>query len=229
MLALQYRMHKNIMSTITPFYENEAQGLQCGLEDSDALRDHYLQTSKITRDRHLLWLDIPNEKPYFEERMKEGSSLFNTAELEQIKTQLIEINEATMRAKEQGLIPQDSLKSVGVISFYAEQVKRINRLIEQEISVPHLHIRTGSVDKFQGMEMDVILVSMVRNHDHERGEIGFAKDYRRLNVALSRARELLILIGSAEMFTKRPKQAKTREMYEHVLTMVKQQDGYFAV
>ena len=229
MLALQYRMHKNIMSTITPFYENESERLQCGLEDSDAVRDHYLETSKITRNNHLLWLDIPNEKPYFEERMKEGSSLFNVAELEQIKQQLLEINAATEKAKAQGLIPQDAQKSVGVISFYAEQVKRINRLIEQEINVPHLHIRTGSVDKFQGMEMDVILVSMVRNHDNERGEIGFAKDYRRLNVALSRARELLIMIGSTDMFTKRPKQAKTRDMYAHVLTTVKEQDGYFAV
>ena len=229
MLALQYRMHKNIMSTITPFYENESEQLQCGLEDSDAVRDHFLETSKITRNHHLLWFDIPNEKPYFEERMKEGSSLFNVAELEQIKQQLIELNEATEQAKAQGLIPQDAQKSVGVISFYAEQVKRINRLIEQEISVPHLHIRTGSVDKFQGMEMDVIIVSMVRNHDNERGEIGFAKDYRRLNVALSRARELLIMIGSTEMFTKRPKSAKTRDMYAHVLTTVKEQDGYFAV
>ncbi|AWE07529.1 DNA helicase [Lysinibacillus sp. 2017] len=227
MLALQYRMHKNIMSTITPFYENETEGLQCGLEDSDAVRDHYLETSKISRKHHLLWLDIPNKKPFFEERMKEGSSLFNTAELEQIKSQLIELNEATLRAKEQGLIPQDALKSVGVISFYAEQVKRINRLIEQEISVPHLHIRTGSVDKFQGMEMDVIIVSMVRNHDNERGEIGFAKDYRRLNVALSRARELLIMIGSTDMFTKRPKQAQTKAMYAHVLNTVKEQNGYF--
>ncbi|MGN7479665.1 AAA domain-containing protein [Solibacillus silvestris] len=229
MLALQYRMHKNIMSTITPFYENESESLQCGLEDSDALRDHYLQTSKITRDNHLLWLDIPNEKPYFEERMKEGSSLFNLTELEQIKQQLLEINEATEKAKAAGLIPQDAQKSVGVISFYAEQVKRINRLIEQDINVPHLHIRTGSVDKFQGMEMDVIIVSMVRNHDNERGEIGFAKDYRRLNVALSRARELLIMIGSTDMFTKRPKQAKTRDMYTHVLNTVKDQDGYFAM
>ncbi|MEK4129824.1 AAA domain-containing protein [Solibacillus sp. FSL W8-0474] len=229
MLALQYRMHKNIMSTITPFYENEQESLQCGLEDSDAVRDHFLQTSKITRDNHLMWLDIPNEKPYFEQRVKEGSSLFNVAELDQIKQQLMEMNEATAKAKAEGLIPQDALKSVGVISFYAEQVRRINRLIEQELSLPHLHIRTGSVDKFQGMEMDVIIVSMVRNHDHERGEIGFAKDYRRLNVALSRARELLIMIGSTDMFTKRPKHAKTRDMYSHVLNTVKEQSGYFAM
>lgn len=77
--------------------------------------------------------------------------------------------------------------------------------------------------------MDVIMVSMVRNHDNERGDIGFAKDYRRLNVALSRARELLIMIGSSDMFTKRPKHENVRNMYGHVLETVKQQDGYFAV
>ncbi|MER1958344.1 MAG: AAA domain-containing protein [Solibacillus sp.] len=229
MLALQYRMHENIMQTITPFYEQETERLACGLEDSDAVRDHYLTTSKITRKRHLMWLDIKNDKVNFEQRMKEGSSLFNEAELAQIKEQLIEMNDATAQAKADGLIAEDAQKSVGVISFYAEQVKRINRLIEQELHVPHLHIRTGSVDKFQGMEMDVIMVSMVRNHDNERGDIGFAKDYRRLNVALSRARELLIMIGSSDMFTKRPKHENVRNMYGHVLETVKQQDGYFAV
>ncbi|MEG0472379.1 MAG: AAA domain-containing protein [Solibacillus sp.] len=229
MLAIQYRMHENIMATISPFYKNENEALQCGLEDSDQLRDHYLETDLVKRENHLMWLDIPNDKQHFEERMKEGSSLFNASELEQIKQQLIAINEATANAKQQGLIAEDALKSVGVISFYAEQVKRINRLIEQEISVPHLHIRTGSVDKFQGMEMDVIVVSMVRNHANERGDIGFAKDYRRLNVALSRARELLILIGSATMFTKRPKQEKTKAMYAQLLETVKQQGGYHTI
>ncbi|CAM5224031.1 Superfamily I DNA and/or RNA helicase OS=Ureibacillus acetophenoni OX=614649 GN=SAMN05877842_103126 PE=4 SV=1 [Ureibacillus acetophenoni] len=117
------------------------------------------------------------------------------------------------------------MKSVGVISFYAEQVKRINQLIDQ-LNLEHLHIRTGSVDKFQGMEMDVILVSMVRNNDNKHGDIGFAKDYRRLNVALSRARELLILIGSTDMFTNRPKKKETQEMYRNLLETVKEQKGY---
>ena len=227
MLAIQYRMHENIMQTIAPFYKNESDELQCGLLDSDVLRDHQLETPQFNRNHHLLWFDVPNDKPYFEQRMQEGASLFNEAELAIIKNLLIEMNVATAKAKEQGLIPVDTLKSVGVISFYAEQVKRINRLIEQEISVPHLHIRTGSVDKFQGMEMDVILVSMVRNNGGN-GEIGFAKDYRRLNVALSRARELLALIGSTEMFAQKPKKREVRAMYSHVLETVKTQDGYRA-
>lgn len=226
MLAIQYRMHENIMKTIAPFYKNENEELQCGLPDSDAMRDHQLDASQFTRDHHLVWIDVPNQRGYFEERMKEGSSLFNEAELNIIRETLQDMNNATAKAKKEGRLPSDSLKSVGVISFYAEQVKRINRLIEQELSLPHLHIRTGSVDKFQGMEMDVILVSMVRNNENPHGDIGFAKDYRRLNVALSRAKELLMLIGSTEMFTQRPKQQQTRDMYAHVLETVKEQNGY---
>ncbi|TSI05270.1 AAA domain-containing protein [Lysinibacillus sp. BW-2-10] len=226
MLALQYRMHENIMQTITPFYESENESLQCGLTDSDAVRDHKLESPLIKRSEHLLWIDLPNQPTYFEERMKEGASLFNEAELNTIRTMLLELNKATEQAKQQGLLGESELKSVGVISFYAEQVKRINRLIEQELHLPHLHIRTGSVDKFQGMEMDVILVSMVRNNDNKHGDIGFAKDYRRLNVALSRARELLVLIGSTDMFTKRPKKEETKQMYRQLLSTVKSQSGY---
>ncbi|QCR32583.1 ATP-binding protein [Lysinibacillus sp. SGAir0095] len=226
MLAIQYRMHENIMKTISPFYEYGNDSLQCGLPDSDAIRDHKLDSPFIKRKEHLLWVDIPNKQEFFEELLKEGASLLNESEINVIRNMLIDLNEATANAKAEGLIPEDDLKSIGVISFYAAQVKRIDRLIEQELNLPHLHIRTGSVDKFQGMEMDVILVSMVRNNDNKYGDIGFAKDYRRLNVALSRARELLVLIGSTEMFVNRPKKEETRKMYKTLLNTVKSQDGY---
>ncbi|MFZ3588874.1 DEAD/DEAH box helicase [Bacillus sp. DJP31] len=225
MLAIQYRMHEDIMETITPFYEQENQRLQCGLTDSDSERDHLLESSLITRDNHLLWLDIPNEPAFFEERMKGGKSLYNPAELRRIGTMLEELNEATSQAKQAGRLKAEEKKSVGVISFYGEQVKRIDRLINQELRLSHLTIRTGTVDRFQGMEMDVILLSMVRNHDNKQDDIGFAKDYRRLNVALSRARELLVIIGSTRMFTERTKQADTRHMYTHVLEVAKKQQG----
>ena len=74
--------------------------------------------------------------------------------------------------------------------------------------------------------MDVIILSMVRNNQDKSGDIGFANDYRRLNVALSRARELLILVGSANMFTTRAKQKDSREMYSRLLRTVKKQNGY---
>lgn len=225
MLAIQYRMHENIMQSIAPFYENESDSLKCGLTNSDEMRDHKLESQFIKRNDHLLWFDVPNEHAYFEQRMKEGSSLFNEAELKIIHRLLIDLDQAVKLAKENGLIEKDALKSVGVISFYAEQVRKINQLIE-ECDLQHVHIRTGSVDKFQGMEMDIILVSMVRNNDNKHGDIGFAKDYRRLNVALSRARELLMLIGSTDMFTVRPKKKETQLMYQNLLNTVKNQNGY---
>lgn len=225
MLAIQYRMHENIMQSIAPFYENESDSLKCGLTNSDEMRDHKLESQFIKRNDHLLWFDVPNEQVYFEQRMKEGSSLFNEAELKIIHRLLTDLDDSVKLAKENGLIEKEALKSVGVISFYAEQVRRINRLIE-ECNLQHIHIRTGSVDKFQGMEMDVILVSMVRNNDNKHGDIGFAKDYRRLNVALSRARELLMLIGSTDMFTARPKKKETQWMYQNLLNTVKNQNGY---
>ncbi|WP_277585275.1 DEAD/DEAH box helicase [Psychrobacillus antarcticus] len=225
MLAIQYRMHESIMETITPFYEEENYQLQCGLVDSDTARDHLLESRFVKRKDHLLWLDMPNEKPYFEERMKDGKSRFNQAELDAIRDVLMDLNEATAIAKKEGRMDPDERKSIGVISFYGEQVKRIDRLVQQQVNLPHLTFRTGTVDKFQGMEMDVILLSMVRNNQEKSGDIGFANDYRRLNVALSRARELLVLVGSSDMFTKRAKQRASREMYGRLLQIVKDKNG----
>lgn len=225
MLSIQYRMHEQIMETIAPFYQNGCDQLLCGLQDSDALRDHQLDCSAIRRSDHLIWLDTPNEAEYFEAKPKGGTSRYNESELKLIARTLEDLDAATAEAKACGRIEPDEKKSVGVISFYGEQVKRINHLIEQELRPKQLHVRTGSVDKFQGMEMDVIIVSFVRNHDDKSGDIGFAKDYRRLNVALSRSKELLIIVGSSEMFTARTKHAASREMYSRLLETVKQCGG----
>ena len=58
------------------------------------------------------------------------------------------------------------------------------------------------------------------------GDIGFARDYRRLNVALSRARELLIIVGSAEMFAVRTKDVKARKMYGRLVEEIKEKNGF---
>src|SRR5690606_4764441 len=225
MLAIQYRMHEDIMETISPFYKDENVQLQCGLADSDTERDHFLESESIKRGNHLMWLDLPNEPAYFEERMNGGKSLYNPSELAEISRLLMELNDAVAEAKAAGRIPVDELKTVGVISFYGEQVKRLQRMIDQELRLPHLLLRTGTVDRFQGSEMEIILLSMVRNNRNERGDIGFAKDYRRLNVALSRAKQLLVMVGSSAMFTQRAKKEQTKRMYQHVLDVAEQKQG----
>ncbi|MDF2067729.1 AAA domain-containing protein [Bacillus sp. Cr_A10] len=225
MLAIQYRMHESIMETITPFYAEENYRLQCGLVDSDTVRDHLLDSHYVKRSDHLIWMDIPNERSYFEEKVKDGKSRFNQGELNTIRDVLMDLDKATESAKSEGRMGLDERKSIGVISFYGEQVKRIDRLIQQETNFKNLTFRTGTVDKFQGMEMDVIILSMVRNNKDNNADIGFANDYRRLNVALSRARELLVLVGSTEMFTQRAKRKDAREMYSGLLEVVKNKDG----
>ncbi|MGE7546358.1 AAA domain-containing protein [Sporosarcina newyorkensis] len=222
MLSIQYRMHERIMETIAPFYKEGNYQLQCGLPDSDQMRDHLLESSMFTRDDHLLWLDTPNKPSFYEDKVKGGTSRFNESELQIIRNTMLELEQATKQAKLEGRIKTEDRKSVGVISFYGEQVKQIDRLIQQELRPKQLHCRTGSVDKFQGMEMDVVILSFVRNHGDPSGEIGFAKDYRRLNVALSRARELLIIVGSSEMFTIKTKNKSTREMYSQLQEIVEQ-------
>ena len=226
MLGIQYRMHESIMETITPFYEEGNYSLQCGLTDSDSVRDHLIESTYVERKDHLLWFDMPNEPKYFEEKVKGGTSRFNQSELDMTSKLLTDLNTATKKAKNDGIMKPEDKKSVGVISFYGEQVKRIDRLIQQELDTEHLHIRTGSVDKFQGMEMDIIILSFVRNHQDKGGDIGFARDYRRLNVALSRARELLIIVGSAEMFTVRAKHSSTKEMYGRLVENIKAKTGF---
>ncbi len=224
-LRIQYRMHEHIMETINPFYLEKNYGLECGLTDSNRDRDHLLDGKQFKRGQHILWYDMPNSKGYLEEREQHNRSFYNAAELTQIRALLLDLNEATASAKQKGDLDQHVKKKVGVISFYGEQVKKVDRMLSQELDLPHLHTRTGTVDKFQGMEMDVIILSFVRNHLQPDANIGFLKDYRRLNVALSRARELLMIVGSVDMFTQKALKEPQRKMFEHVLHVVNKHEG----
>ncbi|MGG0642969.1 AAA domain-containing protein [Sporosarcina gallistercoris] len=225
MLGIQYRMHERIMKSITPFYNENGYELICGLPDSDAARAHHLETDLIGQRDHLLWIDQPNTPDFYEAKPKGGTSRYNDSELTTIRKIVQDLDQATAKAITQGKLPVDTKKQVGVISFYGEQVKRINQLIQEDLQTDRLVFRTGSVDKFQGMEMDIIIVSFVRNHGEASGEIGFAKDYRRLNVALSRAKELLMIVGSSDMFLNRPKSKTTRNMYQHLYDEISRQGG----
>jgi ATP-dependent RNA/DNA helicase IGHMBP2 len=85
--------------------------------------------------------------------------------------------------------------SIGVISPYAEQVRYIKQEISEDADMRALDIEVNSIDGFQGQEKEVIYISLVRSND--RGEIGFLKDERRLNVAMTRAQKKLVIIGDS--------------------------------
>ncbi len=84
-------------------------------------------------------------------------------------------------------------QSIGIISPYKDQVRVIRREIEQDEQLRAMNIEVNSIDGFQGQARDVIYLSLVRSND--RGELGFLTDYRRLNVAMTRARHKLVVIG----------------------------------
>lgn len=101
---------------------------------------------------------------------------------------------------------------VSVISPYKAQVNYLKSLLE------HLpQVRIGTVDSFQGQESETVWISLVRSN--ERNEIGFLADTRRLNVALTRAKKKLVVIGDSATLAKNP-------FFQAFLSYVEQQNAY---
>lgn len=102
---------------------------------------------------------------------------------------------------------------VGVISPYRAQVQYLRQLIrKRDFFKPFRKlISVNTVDGFQGQERDIILISLVR--DNEQGQIGFLRDLRRMNVAITRARMKLIILGDVPTLTKHP---FYRQLYTYI-------------
>ena len=105
---------------------------------------------------------------------------------------------------------------VGIISPYRAQVQYLKKLIKKyEFFKPYRRlISVNTVDGFQGQERDVILISLVRSNDE--GQIGFLKDLRRMNVAMTRAKMKLIILGNKDTMTKHPFYKKLWEYVEAI-------------
>ncbi len=110
----------------------------------------------------------------------------------------------------------DESIDVGVISPYRAQVQYVRRLIKKkEFFKPFRHlISINTVDGFQGQERDIVLISLVRAN--AEGQIGFLRDLRRMNVAMTRARMKLIILGDAGTMTRHPFYKK---LYEYVRSL----------
>jgi superfamily I DNA and/or RNA helicase len=110
----------------------------------------------------------------------------------------------------------DDRIDVGIISPYRAQVQYLKRLIKKRAFFkPFRHlISVNTVDGFQGQERDVILISLVRAND--AGQIGFLRDLRRMNVAITRARMKLFILGDAPTMTRHPFYKK---LYDYIQTL----------
>ncbi|MDF5739587.1 MULTISPECIES: translation initiation factor IF-2 N-terminal domain-containing protein [unclassified Nostoc] len=215
MLTTQYRMHPFIMGAINQFYDGK---LESGILEPDTKRAHHLANEIIQESQHILWVKTPIENPFLEQR--NGTSYFNTQEIDAIE-RLCQQFEITWASKVANGEPK---KEIAVITFYGAQLRKIDERLQSEL-FPSLEIRTGTVDRFQGMERPVVIVSMVRNNS--KGDVGFAKKPERVNVAFSRAQELLIIVGCHNLFTHQS--GKVGSMYSEVSNIVSLHGGFVDV
>ncbi|WGV28413.1 AAA domain-containing protein [Halotia branconii] len=215
MLTTQYRMHPFIMGAINQFYDGK---LECGLLEPDIKRAHNLVGEIIQPDHHLIWVKMPQENEFQEQR--EYTSFFNTREIDVIE-RLCQQFESTWSFRVANGEPK---KQIAVITFYGAQLRKIDERLQSEL-FPSLEIRTGTVDRFQGMERPVVIVSMVRNNHQQ--DVGFAKKPERVNVAFSRAQELLVIVGCHDLFTHQS--GRVGGMYSEVSNTVSRHGGFVDV
>lgn len=233
----QFRMHPAINEVIKQFYKDEG-GLECGLvypkdlgiNDPDyinngASRFHGITAGPIDPNVHVLWIDSSSPE------MLDGTSRVNYGEVEIIRKLLRELNDSDSFHEYNNRWSSVEDKQIGLISFYGKQLRLLMEMA-REFNPNEMPIRVSTVDRFQGMERNIIIVSMVRSHclQTEKGQkpnytkygedgypkqedLGFAQSPNRLNVALSRAKRLLIIVGDSQLF-------RTKAIYDNVYNTV---------
>ncbi len=197
-LRRQYRMHPEIMAAVNLFYADQPLAAGDGAAELAREKAHGLRLrggrarAWLGPEDHLAWIDTARDgagRPAREERV--GTSRRNLAEAEACAHVLAELAEQ----------PEARGKSVAVISFYKAQIGLLRDRLRRENLPPEWFDPSrdvNTVDQFQGSERDIVIVSLVRTDARLSGE--FVRDFRRINVAFSRARRLLIVLGSEATF-----------------------------
>ena len=205
LLKMQYRMNEEIMRFSSDwFYGNQ-------VESAPEVK----MRSILDFDIPMTWIDtskfeIPEESDvtFKEQFVGESFGRINKAEAE---LTLLALEEYFKKIGKQRIL--DERLDVGIISPYRAQVQYLRRQIKmKEWAKPFRQlISVNTVDGFQGQERDIILISLVRANDE--GQIGFLRDWRRMNVAITRARMKVIILGDASTMTRHPFYKK---LYEYI-------------
>lgn len=234
----QYRMHPKINNVIKQFYLDEG-GLEPGKPIKENANDPnlnnpfsrhhgFLLNKFINPDIHTIWVNVDEPEEL------SGTSRVNNYEIEAVELviKLLKISngfEEYMRHWENSndLNKIKEEKEIGLISFYGHQVSKLKEVALKSRNKYNIPVRLNTVDKFQGMERNIVIVSTVRSDRKlENGvikpnkDIGFAKSPKRLNVALSRAKRLLIVVGNKKMFYKFKDKGGNR-IYKNVIDTIK--------
>ena len=197
LLKVQYRMHEDIMRFSSQwFYHNE-------LESAPEVSGRGI----LRLDTPIVWFDT-SECDFTENTREETMSRVNRQEAELLVEQLRSYIQKISKER----VLEENI-DFGLISPYKAQVQYIRKLIKQDAFFKPLRrlITVHTVDGFQGQERDVILISLVRAN--EDGKIGFLNDLRRMNVAITRARMKLMILGDASTLTRH---AFYKELYNYI-------------
>jgi superfamily I DNA and/or RNA helicase len=232
----QYRMHPAINDVIAQFYtEDSEKGLLCGLPPDEAYHNSFVKWDSryhglnyenlVTPETHTIWINVNTPE------IQEGTSRVNFGEIDAIDKilQVLKRSEGKIELDKWLSDKSQEEKQIGLISFYGKQINYIEQMLlknhtdlykgKGKINDKENLIRLSTVDRFQGMERNIIIVSMVRSNkiaafqgqqpDYNlypvlgypvQLSLGFAQSPNRLNVALSRAKRLLIVVGNSEHF-----------------------------
>lgn len=241
-LDTQFRMHKQIMNCISQFYSDQKElknGLVCGIEDEMDINDWSLKGSRwhglklepfINQDIHAIWVNIKGT----ENRV--GTSYENIDEVEAIKLVLNALTKSSGFSDYYSHFTKEEDKEIGVITYYMPQMLKIKNALYPNLTRNewrnfehykynnqyNIPFRINTVDRFQGMERNIIIVSTVRSNlpvdadykynKHYPNSLGFAREVTRINVGFSRAKRLLIVIGNKDHFAQKPEYQKSIEM-----------------
>ncbi len=180
MLNEQFRMHPAIAEFVSrQFYES---GYKSGLKDEDRVLRNVSFTSPL----------------YFIDTRQEGQTRYESVDADDDHLVYFNILEAQIISHivraliDQGVMPQD----IGVITPYRRQKAEIERVLKDLAAAPLNHLEIDTVDSFQGRDKKVIIFGFTRSNEEHK--IGFLRDLRRLNVTMTRAKCLLIMVGDSD-------------------------------
>lgn len=250
-LDTQFRMHEQIMDCISQFYKDQEEldnGLICGIKGEMNIPDFKVKASRwhglksepfIEQNHHAIWVNV--ETP----ERKIGTSYENEGETQAIQTVLRTLSKAEGFKEYFDYFKKDEDKEIGIITYYMPQMQKIRNSMyphfskkewrdfeqhkfENEFQIP---FRINTVDRFQGMERNIIIISTVRSNKQikeEKGRtitidntkypfaLGFARELQRINVGFSRAKRLLIVIGNEKHFSNKTEYAEAIQKMHRV-------------
>lgn len=195
LLKVQYRMHEDIMRFPSEWFYNHE------LEAAPEVRHRGI----LDFDTPMTWIDT-SDMDFHEEFVGESFGRINKPEADLL---LQELEAYIKRIGESRVL--DERIDFGLISPYKAQVQYLRGRIKSSSFFRPFRsmITVNTVDGFQGQERDVVFISLVRAN--EDGQIGFLSDLRRMNVAITRARMKLVILGDADTMTRHPFYKKLME------------------